>query len=475
MKGLLFLSVLMLSFSIQMKSTSAQTALSSFFDDADYIGFPVDSLLIYMELVVNKNIEYKPLFQTAQKVQKNTTEFQLYIDELRERMVKESGGVYTYKEALKAGYPILEGKPKGKKDKETPNRIFVTGDYGADKKVPQGPILAQKIKALKNVYLNSVSDLWKEGGVKNTFFEKASQKQKILDALLSKISLEGDEGYEAQKHRGKSWSEFTFGYMPVAAIYPMLRKFQNDAKNSEAMVIYLLVNQMGGLNIPVESKKYMQLANRNLVNLSNDYSFSKLEKAVKEKPKYQLLYETARKVKILTSEFKAYINELRSRMYEESGGVYTVSEAVALGHANLAGRPKGKVDKDTPHRIFITGDYGKQGKRKAEGVVLAKKIRTLKAAYITLIEDLWNGEGVPNTVFSNIVYKDRLLEKLKRELFLTSDENWDATKHEGKSWSEFIFGEMPVAAVAPMLRKFEYDAQASEGGVLDFLVSQVEN
>jgi hypothetical protein len=459
-----------------MNPVYAQETTESFlFDSTPYSGMSMDSLLFYMEAAAGKQPQYKELIKTAQKIHSNSVQYHQYINGIRQRMVKESGGAYTLEEAVERGYPGLEGKPKGKKDKDTPQRIFVTGDYdNKEKQEPVGPILAQKIKDLKNAYRKSILDLWNNQGLEATIFGDRSKKKVVSDELSDRISLVGDEDYEPKRHKGKSWSDYTFGHMPVAAIYPMLRKFQNDAKNSEAMLLYLLANQMGDLAIPLASKKYMLLENSDTENLSSEESLLKLEKAAKDQSEYQLLYQTAKKIKKLTLQFENYIDAVRTNMYEASGGVYTLSEAKVLGNPILTGRPKGKKNKEVPQRIFVTGNYGNE-KREPEGIVIARKIRNLKATYLSLIEQLWEDKGISNTIFETSNYKFLTMARLEASLALTSDENWDAKQHEGKSWEAFVFGKMPVAAIAPILRKFQNDARYSETLLLNLLSSQVEN
>ena len=58
------------------------------------------------------------------------------------------------------------------------------------------------------------------------------------------IALSIDD--ETWKHKKKkSWSEMNFNHMPLQAALPILRKFQNDVKNSEATVLNYLANKVG--------------------------------------------------------------------------------------------------------------------------------------------------------------------------------------------------------------------------------------
>src|SRR6187402_449686 len=58
------------------------------------------------------------------------------------------------------------------------------------------------------------------------------------------IALSIDD--ETWKHKKKkSWSEMNFNHMPLQAALPILRKYQNDNKNSEATVLNYLANKVG--------------------------------------------------------------------------------------------------------------------------------------------------------------------------------------------------------------------------------------
>ena len=472
MKLIVLLGIISYIGSLFMNPIYAQNRSKvSYFDRAPYGTIGIDSLLFYMEVASLKNKKNKRLFKAVQKSRLYSIRYHQYLDNVRERMVKESGGAYTLEEALAKGSASLEGKPKGKKDRETPQRIFITGDYDKKRKrKPEGPILAKKIKDLRTFYQKTILNLWNKQGIEGTIFEDITKKKAIAEELPSRLFLVGDATYEAEEHQGKSWSEYTFEHLPVAAIYPMLRKFQNDATNSEATLVYLLASQMDDLKIPLVYKIRRSPIYGALRYRSNESLLLKLEKS-----DHKLLYQKAQEIQELRLRFCEYIDTIRDRMYEESGGVYTPSEAEKLGEPRLVGRPKGKRNKETPQRIFLTGDYGNSDKRAPEGRIIAEKINALKAAYIASVEALWTQEGLPNTVFAKMDYKSHIIKELKEELVLTSDASWEAVEHDGKSWEVYVFEKMPVAAIAPMLRKFQNDATYSEQCILDLLVSQVEN
>lgn len=231
----------------------------------------VVGVIASMEETAKTKIQYQPLVVKAKEAKNITVGFNTFVTGLRERMVEESGGAYTPEEAEAQGHPELAGKPIGKKDKDTPQRIFVSGDYGNEKKEPQGQVLAVEIKKLKQAYLDFVGGLWDNGGIKATVFADPSKKEQILAQLASEMTLEADEKYDPANHEGKSWEDFTFGHMPVAAIYPMLRKFQNDARTSEAAVINFLASQMGKMELTYDKFDVFSQSSKPYILLGEKY------------------------------------------------------------------------------------------------------------------------------------------------------------------------------------------------------------
>jgi len=66
-----------------------------------------------------------------------------------------------------------------------------------------------------------------------------------IEKLKKELVLETPDD-EVWKAAGKSnWSSFVFAYMPVASCYPLLRKFENDAKNASSQIVNFLSSNMG--------------------------------------------------------------------------------------------------------------------------------------------------------------------------------------------------------------------------------------
>lgn len=153
---------------------------------------------VLLEKKHNKKLAEKFLELRAERIK-----FENFIDSLREELVSQSGG-YIEKDGRKI--------PKGKRDKEIPNRLFILEGKGKE--------LEQKILFLEEKNLSLIKDV--------------TIKESIRDELPLKINSDG--------LNERKWAEYMFGHMPLAAIFPMLRKFQNDAKTSEAIIINYLLN-----------------------------------------------------------------------------------------------------------------------------------------------------------------------------------------------------------------------------------------
>ena len=177
-----------------------------------------------MEVTVETKKQYAPLVPICKEAQTLASDFVKLVEDLRTEMVDLSGGLFPedYEDKKKAG------KPVGYKNIDVTQNLFV--DQGKGKNIKDGLAkLREDYKAL----LTKVKD----AKIKDVPFE-----DKNIEEILAKLPLEVDE--KTWEASGKpSWEAYTFGYMPVAAVYPLLTKFQNDARTAEALII----NEIAGL------------------------------------------------------------------------------------------------------------------------------------------------------------------------------------------------------------------------------------
>lgn len=141
--------------------------------------------------------QFDSLRVKAEQASSVSKEFGEYITKLKEELIENSGG---YDE---------EGKLKGIKDKDVTTRMFV--------KEGRGEQLQEEIINLRKHLLSFIADE-----------EVKSQLSNSIPLDVKPIPEDSDK---------KNWSEFNFQQMPVAAILPLLSKFQNDAKISETAIL----------------------------------------------------------------------------------------------------------------------------------------------------------------------------------------------------------------------------------------------
>ncbi len=217
-----------------------------------------EQTLAGMESLVEMKKNLIPMFEYAKQVKPLIDEFNAKIDAYRKEMVEASGGLYPdpYPDN-----PKYAGKPKGYKDIDTPQRIFVEGGKG---KQIRDEILATRDKLIAIIeQIKADADAGKITGVKI--------RPGQVDTLKMNIPLSIDD--EAWKTSGKpSWEAFTFGYMPVAALYPLFRKWQNDAYSAGAITLNFIADNMGKLDIKFDQFEVFSSPAKPYILLGEEFS-----------------------------------------------------------------------------------------------------------------------------------------------------------------------------------------------------------
>ena len=139
-------------------------------------------------------------------------ELDSYIQHLMDTMINITGGYMTDPETGQ-----VTDKLKGEKEKNATTRILV--DKGEGERL-KAKLLEYREKFISLLDTNDV-------------------------AVYSKDIALGVDDTTWKKKKKKSWSEMNFNHMPLQAALPILRKFQNDAKNSEATILNYLANKVG--------------------------------------------------------------------------------------------------------------------------------------------------------------------------------------------------------------------------------------
>lgn len=139
-------------------------------------------------------------------------ELDSYIQAIIDTLITESGGYLNDKVT---GQPT--DKLKGEKDKSITTRMLVDRGIGEELKIKLVEYHGKFVSLLDTADLATYGD----------------------DIAL------GIDDTTWKKKKKKTWSEMNFSHMPLQATLPILRKFQNDVKNSEATVLNYLANKVG--------------------------------------------------------------------------------------------------------------------------------------------------------------------------------------------------------------------------------------
>ena len=159
-----------------------------------------------------KRASYQTYADRVDPTTQYAKELYSYIQEIIDTMITVSGGYLVDSETGQ-----VTEKLKGEKDKATTTRLLVMSDKGEE--------LKAKILEYKEKFI---------GLLDSADVEKYSHD----------IALDVDDETWKKKKK-KNWSEMNFGHMPVQAALPILRKFQNDVKNSEATILNYLATKVG--------------------------------------------------------------------------------------------------------------------------------------------------------------------------------------------------------------------------------------
>jgi gliding motility-associated protein GldM len=174
---------------------------------------------------------YGRLVTMAKQVQSKSGDFISYVDQVRNVMVEQTGGYYPDSDHH---HP---GQPRGYKNKDITTRYLVNQGNGTK--------LEQKVNQTREELINMVRSLKGIQGL--------TVKEDELQALENSIALQISEGKDWKKEKGvKTWSEYTFNQLPLAAAFPLLTKFQNDMKSSEAAILNYLSSLIGKSEIKVD-------------------------------------------------------------------------------------------------------------------------------------------------------------------------------------------------------------------------------
>lgn len=197
----------------------------------------------------------------AKEIQRLTKEFVNSIEVMRKDLVAASvqgtyeEGIYPedYEDKKKAG------KPKKYKDKDTPQNYFVMEGKGAE--------LKESVMNLRMAFIAEYKKLLTKEGFK--IADEAALAADIAK-IESTLPLQLDD-QTWQDMKKPNWESYVFGYMPIAACYPLLSKFQNDAIASQALIVSTIAGKIGATTMKFDQFEAVSSASRSYIMPGETY------------------------------------------------------------------------------------------------------------------------------------------------------------------------------------------------------------
>lgn len=189
--------------------------------------------------------EFRVIKPAVEQIRGEVSAFNSYVDALRGELIDKSGNKNG--ELDDDDYKEDHGKilPKGKKDKDVTTRMFVNGYEKDGKKIePVGPDLKARILETREKIIATYTKLLNDYG-EQPFGLKAGEIQQRIESVANNMAFNlDDETWKGSDK--KSWEEFKFNHMPVAAVLPLLSQMQSDLKVSEANMVNDMASLAGG-------------------------------------------------------------------------------------------------------------------------------------------------------------------------------------------------------------------------------------
>jgi gliding motility-associated protein GldM len=213
-------------------------------------------------------------------------------------------------------------------------------------------------------------------------------------------------------------------------------------------LMYLVLTAMLALNVSAEIINAFFALNKGINNTNGivDNSNIRLKASIDAQAKAYTNPITANaksgaeKAIEISKEFASYVTGLNDDMVTAAGGP---------NPEYADGRPVRFKDKDVTTRMFLP-----EGENKGEE--LQKRILETREKYLALITD------------------PKEKAEIEKQIALGVETMEDISKvSKAKTWSEYKFKQMPVAAVMPFFTKLKADAKNSETALLNYFADKV--
>jgi hypothetical protein len=197
-------------------------------------------------------IQYKPLLEKAQAFFEAGQVLDEWITDLKDNLIKKTGGYYTKKEALEAQQPLLEKTLKGANNNDIVEAFLLSIEFKDKPHTPQANVLDEKIQTLQENYATLLKSCWlkvpnslpgENGGIQNTIFLDKSKEDSIFTLLNNALVRRSSKDYNSSANNALTWAQFHFQNQPLAAVLLSLTSIQNNIKTSENSFLSFLATQ----------------------------------------------------------------------------------------------------------------------------------------------------------------------------------------------------------------------------------------
>ena len=183
--------------------------------------------------------KYRPLQPAIQAIRDEVASFSDYVEDLKVQLIDGSGdksgvhdnGDYVMKEKDGQEYRY---KLKGIKNKDVTTKMMVMDGAGDE--------LEAKIVETRANIVKAYTDVLNDHG--KTFGLKPDDIKSRIENFDANLNLNVTNEWEDSDK--KSWAEYNFKQMPVAAVLPSLTKMITDARNAESTGVNKLAELSGG-------------------------------------------------------------------------------------------------------------------------------------------------------------------------------------------------------------------------------------
>lgn len=211
-----------------------------------------------------------------------------------------------------------------------------------------------------------------------------------------------------------------------------------DPRQLMINLMYIVLTALLALNVSAEIVQAFFALDKSLGNSSqlvlgsNEQMLEAIREEAAAYQQFEPYLKKAEELHRLSRNMKLELTTLRNGIIEEAGGL------------DEAGQPARKLDKDIPTRILV---------EEGRGDTLASRLETTRAQMLALIDE------------------KEAYRMLDASLPLSIPEVPEGS--DKPSWSAYTFQQMPVAAVLPIIRKFENDIEVAEATILNHFLGKM--